>query len=272
MNKMLFSVVTLFPEIIEFIFSKGVVGQACRSQKVRINCINPRQFTSDVHRTVDDRPYGGGDGMVMLAEPLRKSLLSFGVVPKTDFSAAKSDSTEKQSWVIYLSPQGGVLNEAKAVSLSKRSHVVLICGRYGGIDQRVLNHFVDEEISVGDYVLSGGELASAILIDVVSRKVPGVLGHQDSSSRDSFCGDRIEEPQFTRPREFMGQLVPETLLSGHHEEIAQWKSLMRDLITLKKRPDLMPQEAKDWTQLRVFWEELSEADKKVLGLEKFPLS
>jgi len=249
-----FSVITLFPEIIEAGFSKGIVGQAQGSQLIQVECINPRSFTQDVHKTVDDRPFGGGDGMIMLAEPLAKSI----------------ESIQGPAHVIYLSPQGAPLTDRKAKELSQKTHLILICGRYGGIDQRLINSQVDEEISIGDYVLSGGELAASVLMDAVSRKIPGVLGNLTSSELDSFSGQRLEEPSFTRPREYLGQSVPEILLSGNHAKIQEWRKNLKDLVTLKKRPDLFGEKGPDLHHLKKFWSDLSESEKKSLGLQKFP--
>ncbi len=254
---MRFSVITLFPELIEYIFSKGVVGQAHQAQLIQVECVNPRTFTEDVHKTVDDRPFGGGDGMIMLVEPLVQSLNSL---------------ISPQAKVIYMSPQGVPLTDQKVTELSSEKQLILICGRYGGIDQRFINEFVDEEISIGDYVLSGGELAAAVLIEAVSRKLPGVLGNQQSSEMDSFSNQRLEEPCFTRPRECLGQSVPEVLLSGNHKKIQDWRSKLRDLVTLKKRPDLLKMNSLQISSLKRFWSAMPDSEKKALGLDHFPTS
>jgi len=251
-----FSVITLFPEMIESIFSVGVVGQAKEKQLLKIETVNPRTFTTDLHKTVDDRPFGGGDGMVMLAEPLEKSILSI---------------KKHNSYVVYLSPQGKKFSDQMANEWSKKEHIVLICGRYGGIDQRLINSLVDEEVSIGDYVLSGGELAAAVVIDSAARKIPGVLGHESSASQDSFVDGFLECPSFTRPREYLNQEVPAVLLSGNHKLIAEWKARVSELVTLKKRPDLVNQ--KNFSllhlkKLQTFWQSLSEKEKAILGLEE----
>ena len=195
---------------------------------------------------------------VMLAAPLVHALKSIKTI--------EGESPQ----VIYLSPQGVSLTDEKAKSLSKQKHLILVCGRYGGIDQRFINEYVDEELSIGDYVLSGGELAAAVVIEAVARKRPGVLGNQQSSEMDSFAQQRLEEPSFTRPREFQGQVVPEILLSGNHKKIQTWRAQLKDLITLKKRPDLIKDQQLDMVGLKKFWQELSTDEKKSLGLETFP--
>lgn len=259
---MKFSVITLFPQMIEEALQHGVVGQALKKNLFSLEAINPRQFTSDVHRTVDDRPFGGGDGMVMLYEPLKKSL----------------ESINERGTVIYLSPQGPRLTDAKVREISKLPAVTLLCGRYGGVDQRFLNEFVDEEISIGDYVLSGGEIGALALIDSVARFIPGVLGDESSALKDSVSCGYLEAPLFTRPREFVDekqvlQKVPDVLLSGNHALIEEWRGLVGLLLTLKKRPDLLQGNLfykEKCKSLNAFWKKLSSEDKKILGLEDFP--
>lgn len=223
------SVLTIFPEMIAEALRVGVVGQALKEQKVHLHLMTPREETSDTHRTVDDRPYGGGDGMVMLADPLKKSLEK--LVPE------RSPKTR----VVYLSPQGSLFSHKKALELADMDHLVLISGRYAGVDQRFLNQCVDEEISIGDYVLSGGELAALVLIDAVIRLKPGVLGHANSTLNDSFAlkSGLLESPQYTRPAQWENQTVPKVLLSGHHEQIEQYREFVSYLVTFKKRPELL---------------------------------
>lgn len=254
-----FDVVTLFPDLIEGAVQHGLLGQALKKDLLQVATVNPRDFTEDRHRTVDDRPFGGGDGMVMLIEPLEKTLAQIA---------------KPSAHVIYLSPQGSVLTDAKARELSTKENVVLICGRYGGIDQRLINHYVDEEISIGDYVLAGGETAALVVIEATSRFVPGVLGHEESPEKDSFAKGLLEEPSFTRPREYLGEEAPEILLSGNHAKILEWKKKVSLLVTLKKRPDLYH---KFWKgngdkkltpgALREFYANLKDGEKKSLGLE-----
>ena len=252
-----FQVITLFPDIIQASMGLGVFSQAQKSGILTLSCINPREFTSDIHKTVDDRPFGGGDGMVMLPEPLEKSI-----------STAKQEHS--RSKVLYMSPQGTPLTHLKATALSREEGLILVCGRYGGIDQRVINSFVDEEISIGDYVISGGELAACVLMDCVSRFIPGVLGHKDSAEKDSFAGGLLEHPNFTKPREYKGQIVPEVLLSGHHKKIQEWKRSMSILVTMVKRPDLIKAHISQ-TELRgllVFWQQIPKDQRKTLGIEQ----
>lgn len=255
---MKFSVITVFPEMIENFFSQGVVGQSLNRNLLSLETINPRSFTNDVHHTIDDRPFGGGDGMIMMASPLEQALLSV-------------KGPDKSS-VIYLSPQGEAFNDMKARQLAKLKHVVLICGRYGGVDQRFINKYVDEEISIGDYVLSGGELAAAVVVDAVARMIPGVLGHGASAHEDSFAKNLLlEQPHFTRPRDWHDQIVPEILTSGNHKAIAEWKSKVSRLVTLAKRPDLFWKglvSKQELGTLELYWEHLSIQDRIVLGLDQ----
>lgn len=233
----------------------GVFGQAQKKDLLKMTTINPRDFTSDIHRTVDDRPFGGGDGMIMMAEPLEKSI-----------TKAKAETPTAK--VLYLSPQGTLFNQAKAVEYAGIEGLILVCGRYGGIDQRVINNLVDEEVSVGDYVISGGELAAGIVMDAVARLVPGVLGHAGSADNDSFSHGLLEHPNFTKPREYAGQVVPEVLLSGNHKKISDWKNIMSLLTTLVKRPDLIqrPTCAPELQRARAFWKQLPFEEKQNLGL------
>lgn len=251
---MKFRVVTLFPELIEAGLASGVVGQALKKALLAVDCIQPRDFAEGVHKAVDDRPFGGGDGMIMMPEILEKCVER----------AREAGPTR----VIYLSPQGPRLTDAKVRELAREASVTLICGRYGGIDQRALNRFVDEELSIGDYVLSGGELAALVVVDAVARMIPGVLGHQESAHADSFAGGLLEHPNFTRPREWRGEAVPEALLSGNHGRIEEWKSLLARLVTLKKRPELLGSLAPaDWEKLRKAWEAMPPAERVACGLE-----
>ncbi|MGE0632720.1 MAG: tRNA (guanosine(37)-N1)-methyltransferase TrmD [Pseudobdellovibrionaceae bacterium] len=256
-----FNVISIFPEFVSHGINQGVVGQALKKGIISLTTVTPREYTSDFHKTVDDRPFGGGDGMIMLYEPLNLAL--------------KNLAENKRGKVIYLSPQGKKLDQAKVVEFSKEQNLTLVCGRYGGVDQRFINEWVDEEVSIGDYVISGGELGALVLIDAVSRQVPGVLGHSESSIKDSFSDSTLEHPQFTRPRVLSDQSVPEILLSGDHKKIDQWKKKVSLLVTLQKRPDLVDIksiDSKEKTGLRDFFKTLSNQDKSALGLEKFDLS
>ena len=220
---MQFDVLTLFPEMFEPI-KQSILGKAKEKNLIKINLINIRDFSKDKHKKVDDTPYGGGAGMV--------------IRPDVVYDAYNSIEEKANSKVIFLSPQGKKLNQQKVVELSKQEHIILLCGHYEGIDQRVLNEIVDEEISIGDYVLTGGELPAMVLIDSVSRYVEGVLS-EDSIKEESFSNNLLEYPQYTRPEEFRGQKVPEVLLSGHHENIRKWREERSIEITKKKRPDLL---------------------------------
>ncbi len=224
---MRFDVITLFPELFEQAASMGVVGRAISSDRIQLNTWNPRDFTTDVHRTVDDRPFGGGPGMVMKVEPLGKAIQS-----------AVNDSDEPAK-VIYLSPQGRKLDQQGVEYLAKCSRLVLLAGRYEGVDERVLESHVDEEWSIGDFVLSGCELPALVMIDAVSRTLPDVLGHECSALEDSFVEGLLDHPHYTRPDVFDGVEVPDVLLSGDHKKIALWREKQRLGKTWQKRPDLL---------------------------------
>ncbi|MBC7370119.1 MAG: tRNA (guanosine(37)-N1)-methyltransferase TrmD [Bdellovibrionaceae bacterium] len=250
-----FQVITLFPEMIQSAMAAGVFGQAQKKELLKLSTINPREFTSDIHKTVDDRPFGGGDGMIMMAEPLAKSI-------------AKAKIENLAAPVFYLSPQGKPFTQAKAAELAQLPGMILVCGRYGGIDQRVIHQLVDEEISVGDYVISGGELAAGIVMDAVSRLIPGVLGHADSAENDSFAKGLLEHPNFTKPRDYSGFAVPEVLLGGNHKKIQEWKQILSLLVTLAKRPDLLQKSSmsKELSLAKKFWQSLLPEEKQNLGL------
>ena len=204
-------VISLFPEMFAAVTDHGISGRAVRQQLVTVQHWNPRDFTEDKHRTVDDRPYGGGPGMVMKVEPLRAAI-----------KAAKKQ-LGAQAKVIYLSPQGRQLDQTAVAELASREHLILVAGRYEGIDERLVETEIDEEWSIGDYVLSGGELAAMVLIDTVVRQIPGALGHDQSAQEDSFAEGLLDCPHYTRPEEFEGRPVPEVLLSGDHEKIRRWR-------------------------------------------------
>ena len=220
---MKFDILTLFPEMFEAV-KQSVIGKAIEKQLIQINLINIRDFSKDKHKKVDDTPYGGGAGMVMM--------------PDVVYDAYSSIQNKENAKVIYLSPKGKVLNQEKVLELSKQEHLILLCGHYEGIDQRVIDEIVDEEISIGDYVLTGGEIPAMVLVDSVSRYIQGVLKHL-STQEESFTNNLLEYPQYTRPEEFHGQKVPEVLLSGHHENIRKWREQKSLEITKQKRPDLL---------------------------------
>ena len=219
---MKFDILTLFPEMFE-ILKKSIIGKAIEKNLIKINLINIRDFSKDKHKKVDDTPYGGGAGMIMK--------------PDVVYDAYQSIK-DKNAKVIYMSPQGKPLNQKKVEELSKENHFIILCGHYEGIDQRVLDKIVDEEISIGDYVLTGGEIPAMVLIDSVSRYVEGVL-KEDSIKEESFSNGLLEYPQYTRPEVFEGMKVPEVLLSGHHENIEKWRKEKSLEITKKKRPELL---------------------------------
>ena len=219
---MKFDVLTLFPEMFEPL-NQSIIGKAVEKELIDINLINIRDFSKDKHKKVDDTPYGGGAGMVMR--------------PDVVYDTYKSVKTDK-SKVIYMSPQGETLNQKKVESLSQEEHLIILCGHYEGIDQRVLDKIVNEEISIGDYVLTGGEIPAMVLIDSVCRYVEGVL-KSESIKEESFSNGLLEYPQYTRPKIFEGESVPEILLSGHHENIRKWRKEKSLEITQEKRPDLL---------------------------------
>ena len=223
---MRFDVVTLFPGLFEPIRGQGVTGRALERGQARLALWNPRDYTHDVHRTVDDRPYGGGPGMVMKVEPLRAAILD-------------AKATAPTSRVAYLSPQGRVLDQDAVRELAGRPGIILIAGRYEGVDERVLDHYVDEEWSIGDYVLSGGELPALVLMDAVIRLLPGVLGHAESAHQDSHMDGLLDCPAYTRPEEIDGLRVPEVLLGGNHEAIRRWRLRQSLGRTWLRRPELL---------------------------------
>jgi tRNA (guanine37-N1)-methyltransferase len=222
---MIFTILTLFPNIFKTPLQESIIKKAIDKGSVKFNIINIRDFAEDIHKTCDDNPYGGGPGMVMKIEPIYKAMKS----------VEKNIGKPKY---ILLTPQGKIFNEDTAIRLSKVSHICLICGRYEGTDERMLA-FIDEEISVGDYVLSGGEIPALILIDSITRRIPGVLGNEESIIDESLKGSLLEYPQYTRPDVFMEMEVPSVLLSGNHEEIKKWRRKEAIRKTILKRPDLM---------------------------------
>lgn len=223
---MRFDVLTLFPELFDFVMNESIIGRAQENKLIEIKAHNIRDYSLDKHKKVDDYPYGGGNGMVMACQPV------------IDAYKAITAGLETKPKVIYMSPQGKVLTQQMARELSEQQHLILLCGHYEGIDERIIEEIVDEEISIGDYVLTGGELPAMVLMDCVSRLVPGVLSSEGSYSDESHFNGLLEYPQYTRPADYNGKLVPDILLSGHHANIDKWRheqSLMR---TRVKRPDL----------------------------------
>ncbi|MFP6889227.1 MAG: tRNA (guanosine(37)-N1)-methyltransferase TrmD [Nitrospinota bacterium] len=236
---MRFDVLTVFPDLLKGIFGYGIIGRAAERGLIEIEIWNLRDFAEGSYRQTDDSPYGGGAGMVMKPEPIVRAIEAIpdGQAP----------------WRIFLTPQGRPFNQKKAEELAGRAGpLVLICGRYEGVDERVREGFVDEEISAGDYVLTGGEIPAVLVIDAVSRLLPGVLGNEDSARNDSFTMGLLECPHYTRPPEFRGMRVPEVLISGDHDEIRRWRRRASLRRTLKRRPDLLDRA------------ELSEEDRRLL--------
>lgn len=227
---MWFGVITLFPDMFDAITGSGMTGRAVSQGLMRLETWNPRDFTEDNYRRVDERPYGGGPGMVMLIEPLAKAI-----------AAAKARATELgiDAPVIYLSPQGQRFDEAATKQLALHQGLILLCGRYEGVDERLIERLVDAEWSIGDYVLSGGELPAMVIIDAISRRIEGVLGDKQSAEQDSFVSGLLDCPHYTRPEIYDGEAVPAVLLSGNHAQIQRWRWQQSLKRTLMRRPDLL---------------------------------
>ncbi len=217
------TVITLFPEMIHQALSWGVVGKAIEKGLIELHTVNPRDFANNRHNTVDDRPFGGGAGMVMMYDPLERAL----------------QSLNSSAPVTFMSPQGKRLDQKLVNQMATRKELVLLCGRYEGVDQRFLDKYVDEEVSLGDFVISGGELAAAVLTDAVARQIPGVLGDAESALSDSFMQQRLGYPQYTRSEKLGRKDVPAVLLSGDHAAIRAWREAQAEQITRARRPDLL---------------------------------
>ena len=226
-DAMQMQVVTIFPEMVRTIAQFGVVGRAVERELIRLDCQNPRDFTLDAHRTIDDRPYGGGPGMVMKYEPAAAAI------------AAAKAKLPAGSPVVCMSPQGAVFDQAIAQRFARLPGMILLAGRYEGIDERLIESQVDEELSLGDFVISGGEIAAMVVIDAVARLLPGVLGDEASASQDSFMDGLLDHPHYTRPEEIDGRRVPAVLLSGDHARIAKWRYQQALGRSFERRPDLV---------------------------------
>jgi tRNA (guanine37-N1)-methyltransferase len=229
---MRFDVITIFPEIFRGVFEFGIIRRAVEAKLIEINIHDLRDFTSDRHRMVDDRPFGGGAGMVMKPEPLFRAI------------EAMTHGTPEMP-VVLLSPQGRLFTQQVAAELSKEEGVLLICGRYEGVDERVVEHVVTDEISIGDYVLSGGEIPAMVVLDAVTRLLPGALGCEQSAEQDSFSSGLLDYPHYTRPAEYRGLRVPDVLLSGHHAQVEKWRQKKAFQKTLRCRPDLIEAQQKE---------------------------
>ena len=222
-----FDVLTLFPDMFHAVLGDSIINRAREKDLVKMDFINIRDFSENKHKKTDDYPYSGGGGMLMTPQPIYDAYMSV------------ASKCEKKPHTIYMSPQGSVFNQKKAIELSKKEHIVVLCGHYEGVDQRVLDMIVDEEISIGDFVLTGGEIPAMAVIDSVCRMIPGVLSGENSYTNESHFDGLLEYPQYTHPQEFMGVKIPDVLISGHHKNIEIWKRQQALLTTLKKRPDML---------------------------------
>ncbi|MFT5698744.1 MAG: tRNA (guanine37-N1)-methyltransferase [Desulforhopalus sp.] len=227
---MIFDILTIFPEILDSPLQEGIIRRALEKNQIEVNIINIRDFATGPHSMTDDRPFGGGEGMVMKPEPLAEAV------------QFRQNDKKLKSRVIFLSPQGKTYNQSLAKELANEDHLILVCGRYEGVDERFITEYVDDEISLGDFILTGGELGAMVMVDSITRLVPGVLGCQDSVEKDTFSRSLLKHAQYTRPRSFDSVDVPEELLSGNHQKIEEFRFIDSVLRTLKKRPDLIKNE------------------------------
>lgn len=219
-------VITLFPDMVEQVINYGVVGRAADQKLLSLQCWNPRNYTADKHRRIDDRPYGGGPGMLMKVEPLEETI-----------QAVRENNSLAQ--LIYLGPQGELVNQCMLAKQVDARSVIFLCGRYEGIDERLIQKKVDKEWSIGDYVISGGELAAMVCIDAMVRLIPGALGHRQSAQQDSFSDGLLDHPHYTRPEEYKGMKVPEVLMNGNHRDIRDWRERQSLGRSWQRRPDLL---------------------------------
>jgi len=241
-------VITLFPELVEQVVSCGIVGRAAEQKLLELHCWNPRDYTRDRHRTVDDRPYGGGPGMLMKVQPLQDAI-----------NAVREQSRDAR--LVYLSPQGQLLTQQKLAQQLDLGSVIFLCGRYEGIDERLVQREVDEEWSIGDYVISGGELAAMVCIDGMTRLIPGALGHDDSAQQDSFSEGLLDYPHYTRPEEYLGDSVPAVLMNGNHREIEDWREQQALGRTWQRRPELLQRDLLDTRQQALLDEYIAEYER-----------
>ena len=240
-------VITLFPELVKQVIECGVVGRAADNGLLQLVCWNPREFTRDKHRTVDDRPYGGGPGMLMKVQPLQDTI-----------RAVREHNPGK---LIYLSPQGQPVTQVNLARQTELASVIFLCGRYEGIDERLIEQEVDEEWSIGDYVISGGELAAMVCIDAMARLIPGALGHEQSAQQDSFSEGLLDSPHYTRPEVINGALVPEVLMNGNHQHIQDWRDRQSLGRTWLRRPDLLEKIELDKRQQQLLQDFIGEFEK-----------
>ena len=227
---MTFDIMTLFPDLVSYVLGESIIGRAQKSGAIEVNCHNIRDYSEDKHRRVDDTPYGGGKGMLMAAPPIYNCYKHI-----IDGDNGNTPSTR----VVFMSPSGSLLNQRKAEELSKYDRIIILCGHYEGVDRRIIDEIVDEEISIGDYVLTGGEIPACILVDSVARLVEGVLSDPECYENESISSGMVEYPQYTRPYEFHGVKVPDVLISGHHENINKWRKEEAMKLTLQNRPDIL---------------------------------
>lgn len=226
---MFFAVISILPEMFVSLTEYGITARAIKREQAEVILINPRDFTTDNYRRIDERPFGGGAGMVMMAMPLARAI---------EQAKAEAHQRQKHCPVVYLSPQGKTLNEALVLDFSQYDGLILLCGRYEGIDERLIAQYVDIECSIGDYVLTGGELPAMVLMDSLIRRLPDVMGDDLSAQQDSFVDGLLDYPQYTKPIDFQGSKVPDVLLSGHHANIAQWRFVEQAKRTFERRPDM----------------------------------
>lgn len=227
---MIFDIMTLFPDLVEYVLGESIIGRAQKSGAIEVATYNIRDFSENKHRRVDDTPYGGGKGMLMMAPPIYRCYESI---------CQKRESEELKRRVIFMSPSGTLLNQTKAEELARYDQLIILCGHYEGVDRRIVDEIVDEEISIGDYVLTGGEIPACILVDCVARLREGVLADPECYENESISSGLLEYPQYTRPYEFHGVTVPDVLISGHHENIDLWRKERAMELTLRNRPDIL---------------------------------
>ena len=226
---MIFDIMTLFPEFVDYVLSESIIGRARKSGAIEVACHNIRDYSEDKHRRVDDTPYGGGKGMLMMAPPIYRCY---------EHIVGLRNLPREKTRVVYMSPSGRLFNQHVAEELAGYEHVVVLCGHYEGVDRRIVDEIVDDEISIGDYVLTGGEIPACIVVDSVARLVDGVLSDPECYEKESISSGLLEYPQYTRPYEFHGVKVPDVLISGHHENIDKWRREQAEALTAARRPDI----------------------------------